>query len=178
MSAGVPERIRWAVDLLDVRPDDAVLELGCGPGVAARLVADRLVAGDGWLLAIDRSATAIERARRRNADHIEAGRVRTRQVPLADLDPATDRFDKAFGINVNVFWTSPAEPELAVLAQALRPGGTLYLVYEGPPGGAARNVTPDIAAHLRRHGFVPEVVAGDDGRMSCVIGRRAVRRPT
>jgi SAM-dependent methyltransferase len=173
VTAGVPERIRWAVELLDVHPDDAILEFGCGPGVAARLVADQLVAGRGWLLAIDRSATAIDRARRRNTDHIEAGRVLMEHAALADLNQEPDQFDKAFGVNVNVFWTSPAGAELAVLARVLRPGGAVYLAYEGPSGGTTRDVTPDLAANLRRHGFAPEVVGSGDGRKVCIIGRQA-----
>ncbi|OZM75854.1 class I SAM-dependent methyltransferase [Pseudonocardia sp. MH-G8] len=53
---GVPDRIRWAVDVLDPAGADRVLEIGCGPGVAAALVCPRLPAG--WMLATDRSAVA------------------------------------------------------------------------------------------------------------------------
>jgi trans-aconitate methyltransferase len=56
----VPHRIRWAVDLLDIHPDHRILEIGCGPGVAAGLVTERLTTGH--LVAIDRSATAVRRA--------------------------------------------------------------------------------------------------------------------
>jgi cyclopropane fatty-acyl-phospholipid synthase-like methyltransferase len=31
----VPARIDWTVRLLDVAPEDEILEVGCGPGVAA-----------------------------------------------------------------------------------------------------------------------------------------------
>ncbi len=178
MSPKVPDRIAWAVDLLDVQPDDLILEFGCGPGVAADVVADRLVGGRGQLLAIDRSATAIERARGRNAEHIEAGRMVVAQLALADLRAERYQFDKAFGINVNVFWTSTAGPELAALARALRPGGILHLVYEGAPGVKASDVAPGIVANLERHGFATEVRPSEARRMFCVTGRSAPSPPS
>jgi protein-L-isoaspartate O-methyltransferase len=67
VSAKVPNRVAWTVDLLDVQPDDVILEFGCGPGVAANLVAGRLVGGHGRLVAVDRSWVAVERTRARNA---------------------------------------------------------------------------------------------------------------
>src|SRR5215218_7988725 len=69
----VPDRIRWAVETLAVEPDDRLLEIGGGPGVAASLVCERLDRGN--LLLIDRSATAIERTRRRNPEHVTSGRL-------------------------------------------------------------------------------------------------------
>lgn len=175
----VPARIAWAVDQLDLTPTDRVLEFGCGPGVAASLVADRVV--DGSVLAIDRSATAIERARARNAGHLDAGRLVLEQVALADL--RTDRvFDVAFGVNVNLFWTGPADAECRFLADVVAPGGAVHVVYDspGPPGssspppgssGDARDVAGRVTAALGRHGFVVSTVGGPDGLL-CITGRR------
>src|SRR6266498_1192914 len=36
---------RWIVELLDVQPDDRVLDVGCGPGVTVGLIAERATAG-------------------------------------------------------------------------------------------------------------------------------------
>jgi protein-L-isoaspartate O-methyltransferase len=73
MTAPVPERVRWAVETLSVRPGDRVLEIGCGSGLAAALICERLV--EGRMLAIDRSPIQIERARRRNEAHVASGRL-------------------------------------------------------------------------------------------------------
>ena|SRR5215211_512729 len=59
--------------MLAVEPDDQLLEIGGGPGVAASLVCERLDCGS--LLLIDRSATATERTRRRNPEHVASGRL-------------------------------------------------------------------------------------------------------
>jgi SAM-dependent methyltransferase len=165
----VPARLAWVVDLLDVTPGDRILEVGCGPGMAIALVAAQLDGGQ--ITAIDRSATAIGRARPRNAGEVAAGRVELQQGDLAGLraEPAT--FDKAFAVNVNVFWTSEADRECAVLAEVLRPGGVVRLVFAGPGPRQARDVGPGIASKLAGHGFATEVVHSPDGAMVCVSGR-------
>lgn len=164
---GVPDRIVWAVEQLDLAPTDRVLEFGCGPGVAASLVAEQLTAGS--LLAIDRSATAIARTADRTAAHVDAGRVALAQVALADL-PTDRTFDVAFGVNVNLFWTGPAVAECRVLAEVLPPGGAVHLVYE-TPGDPGRDLPGRVSAALERHGFATATTTGPGGRLLCVTGR-------
>jgi ubiquinone/menaquinone biosynthesis C-methylase UbiE len=84
----VPERLEWAVSRLALQPDHHVLELGCGHGVAAGLVCDRLRSGH--VTAVDRSAAMIDRARRRNAHHVEAGTLDLAVAAIAQMCPAID----------------------------------------------------------------------------------------
>jgi cyclopropane fatty-acyl-phospholipid synthase-like methyltransferase len=147
----IPERIRWAVETLAVEPGDRLLEIGGGPGVAASLVCERL--DGGRFLLIDRSATAIERTRRRNAEHVASGRLALETVDVADFDPGKARFDKVFAVNVNVFWTTPATEELARIRKALDHEGRLFLFYTVPSAARARQVVARVVDALRANGF-------------------------
>ena len=168
----VPERIRWAVETLAVRPGDRVLEIGCGSGVAASLVCDRL--DEGRMLAIDRSATQIERARRRNHAHLASGRLGLETADIADLDMEDGgRFDKVFAINVNVFWLGPATKELSRVRRALAPDGRLFLFYEPPGAERARQVVERVAAVLRAEGFAePQTLAPRPTLLCCISAPR------
>lgn len=77
---------------MGVHPADRVLEIGCGTGVAAALVCERLRRGR--LMAIDRSAVAIRSARKRNNAHIATGIADFHQAALGDFDAGRSRFTK------------------------------------------------------------------------------------
>jgi SAM-dependent methyltransferase len=163
-SKAVPERIRWAVRILDPAPGDHLLEIGCGPGVAVSLVCEALTGGQ--ILAIDRSPTAIARATRRNAGCIAAGKAVLRAAALESLQAADlleDRqgFDKVFAMNVNLFWTRSPARELDLIRTVLQPGGSLSLFYGyGTSSQGPRRVPRVLFDHLRDAGFTVERVAG------------------
>jgi SAM-dependent methyltransferase len=98
----VPPRLLWAVERLSVEPDDHLLEIGCGSGVAVSLICDRL--GDGTITAIDRSPVMVEKAVARNGRHITYGKATIELGELPDLELPAGSFTKIFAVNVNLFW--------------------------------------------------------------------------
>jgi len=107
-----------------------VLEIGCGPGAAAREVARRI--GDGQITAIDRSAAAIRLATAQNDPLIASGRLKFVHVAAEDyeLAPGETRFDLAFAVRVGAL--DGRHPEagrlaLARIAAALCPGAPLFV---------------------------------------------------
>jgi SAM-dependent methyltransferase len=100
MATGTSARLQAVVDALPIGPASRVLEIGCGPGVAARAVARLLTTGH--VLATDRSATAIAQAGRGSASEIASGRMSVRCVAAEDLvlDHAEEPYDLVFAIRV------------------------------------------------------------------------------
>lgn len=147
-----PERVRWAVDRLELLPDARLLEVGCGGGLAVALVAERL--GRGSVTGIDRSATQVCHARTLNAETIAAGRARIEHVALeAASEVLGERaFGAVFAINVNEFWTRPG-PAFAATRRLLRPGGALYLFYEPPNTTGLARLKTLLPAQLASNGL-------------------------
>ncbi|MFJ4976572.1 SAM-dependent methyltransferase [Streptomyces coeruleorubidus] len=164
----VPERLTWAVRILDPEPADRVLEIGCGRGVAVALVRDRLVTGT--VTGIDRSAKAVEAARRRNSDALATGRAVFHTVSLEDADFATGSFDRILAVNVNLFWTRPADRELAALGRWLVPGGLLCLCWEPPDGKRAGEIAAKVEPAVAGHGFTTEVRRAATARGGALVG--------
>jgi ubiquinone/menaquinone biosynthesis C-methylase UbiE len=125
----VSERLRSVVERLAIRPGDRVLEIGCGHGVAATLVCERL--DGGRLTAVDRSPKMIAAAARRNAAHVEAGRAEFLVARLEELDLGDRRFDKVFAVRVGLFHREP-ERARALVEPYLAPGGKLLSVFDPP----------------------------------------------
>jgi SAM-dependent methyltransferase len=171
-SARIPQRVQWAVELLDVQPSDHLLEIGCGPGHAVALVCPRLAGGT--ITAIDRSATAVARTLERTKACVAAGRARVERQTLTDAELGR-RFQKVFAVNVNAFWTAP-EPSLAALGRLLASRGLAYLVYEPPSAVQLRKLRSWLPERLEEHGFEVADVRTQAFRAShglCVIGRAA-----
>jgi SAM-dependent methyltransferase len=160
----VPERITWAVRVLAPAPDDQLLEIGCGPGVAVAHICEHLAGGQ--ILAIDRSPTAIARATRRNAGCIAAGKAVLRTAAVeslqaADLLEGREGFDKVFALNVNLFWVRSPTRELGLITTVLKPGGALALFYGyGTPGQGRPRVPEVLFRHLTEAGFAVESRSG------------------
>ncbi|NUS44387.1 MAG: class I SAM-dependent methyltransferase [Mycobacteriaceae bacterium] len=122
-------RLRSIVDQLELRPDDDVLEIGCGHGIAATMVCERLTAGR--YVAIDRSATMIAAAERRNAAAVASGQAEFAVMELEGLDLGERRFDVVFAARVGLFHRAPDRAR-ALIEPWLKPGGVLHVFYDTP----------------------------------------------
>jgi SAM-dependent methyltransferase len=169
MAIKVPERLAWAVETLEVRPAERLLEIGCGTGVAASLVCERLEGGS--ITAIDRSPKMIEAAAEKNRAHVESGRAVFRRAELRDADFGEGAFDRAFAFNVNVFWQQPAR-EIEIVRRMLAPGGTLHLFYQPPSAGMIGRVEEDVSRVMREHGCTIREIRRDESpavRSVCIV---------
>ena len=175
------ERNRRTIDLLKIRPDDRVLEIGYGPGLAIQWAAERAVRGK--VVGIDHSELMHRQAARRNDRAIQTGHVELHTAPL-DAMPAFDgRFDKVFAVNVAMFWPD-AVGALAKLAAVMKPGGTIALTFQPRMKGATNEDThrggEQMSDSLRAAGFSDvraEILPMKPVDAVCVLGRLAHGHP-
>ncbi len=170
MSSIASDRISWAVETLDVAPDDRILEVGCGHGVAVSLVCERLERGR--ITAVDRSPKMIQMAAKRNATCADKARFITASIEDADL--GEEIYDTVFAIHVAALHT-PGNA-LEAVARHLAPGGLLYL-FHAPGWKKARDAelfAPDLSDALETAHFTGEktlVREVGSGFASCVVAQ-------
>jgi SAM-dependent methyltransferase len=130
MPEKISPRLVEIVDALPLRAGMRVLEIGCGPGVAARAVLERI--GNGHVLAIDRSAKAIALAKARSRAELATGRLEFRQVSAEDvvLGKGEKPYDLAFAVRVGAL--DGRHPEAGGIAlqqirKVLVKGGRLFV---------------------------------------------------
>ena len=125
---------RWAKELLgllSLKPDEDVLDIGCGDG---RITAEisRLTPA-GRVVGIDRSPDMVAFA----TEHFPAAEFPNLSFLQADASalPFRDEFDVIFS-NAVLHWVLDHRPVLAGLARSLRPGGRCVLQMGGKGNGA------------------------------------------
>jgi ubiquinone/menaquinone biosynthesis C-methylase UbiE len=129
----VSARLQAVADAAGIRPDDRVLEVGCGHGVLATLVVERLSA-EGRYTGIDRSAAMVRAASRRNRDAVEHERAEFVLGALEEVDLAPRRFDLVLAVRVALFHREPQRAR-ALVEPWLAPGARIHAVYDEPPSG-------------------------------------------
>jgi trans-aconitate methyltransferase len=125
--------------LLDPRPGERVLDLGCGDGA----LTEKLVAAGCAVVAVDASPEQVEGARRRGLD---ARVVRAEALPFAA------EFDAVFS-NAVLHWVKDQRAVLAGVSRALVPGGRFVAEFGGARCVAA--IRGALHAALEKRGVDP-----------------------
>jgi ubiquinone/menaquinone biosynthesis C-methylase UbiE len=168
----ISPRIAWVVEMLQLQPADAVLEIGCGHGVAATIVAERL--SGGTYLGLDRSVRMIAAAERRNQAHLESGRIRFVQANVEEWSPPTGAFDVAFAINVAIL-ADGSSGAAEVVHCALKPGGRVHFCFQAPQRGTLAAIVAWARETFTQAGFTIEQTiqsSEEQGRVTCIVARK------
>lgn len=138
---------RLAMDRLELRPGQRVVDLGCGSGRTTLELADRVGPG-GEVVGVDISAEMLARGRERAARR-GGGNVGFVHADVQVHDLGGARFDAAYS-RFGVMFFTDAVAAFANVRKALRPGGVLsFVCWQGVfdnewmliPGAAVAQVT-------------------------------------
>ena len=126
----------WARELLtqiELRPDDAVLDIGCGDGRTTAAIA-QLVPG-GRVVGVDLSPDMVRHA---NTQHGESGNPCFQQADAAAL-PFSAEFSVVFS-NATLHWVPDQRAAVQGISRALRPGGRV-IAQMGGKGNVAEVIS-------------------------------------
>ena len=152
------------IELLDVRPDDKVLEVGFGPGVAIQLLLERVPTGS--VAGVDQSQEMVRQAAVRNADALRNRRVDLRYGSVERLPFADQTFDKALAINSMQAWPN-ARAGLREIERVLKHGGNVALGFTANSGQPKEGVANSLAAV----GFAQARIV-DRSKLFCAIATK------
>jgi ubiquinone/menaquinone biosynthesis C-methylase UbiE len=172
----------FALKLLQLQPDDAVLEIGCGHGDTLAKAAN--AASRGVLCGIDFSPVMHGHAMRRHRRLVAEKRIEFR-LGSSDRLPFDDQsFDKVFAVHTVYFWKAPLD-HLTEARRVLKPEGVFVLGFRPAEDVLFRATYPSEVYHIRPEADVAKLAtdAGFDVdlrrhtrgemRFSFVIGKRA-----
>jgi SAM-dependent methyltransferase len=125
------------VEMLDPKPGERILDLGCGDGVLTKKLADLGCE----VIAIDSSRPQIEAARMLGLDaHVMTG----------EELPFDAEFDAVFS-NAVLHWIKHPQPTLAAVYRSLKPGGRF--VAESGGHGCVHKIQTALVQALERRGL-------------------------
>jgi SAM-dependent methyltransferase len=131
MPVTISKRLLDIIDALPLKEGMRVLEIGCGPGSAAREVNKR-IGKSGYILAIDRSAKAIQQAIANSQAEIALGNLDFQQVAIEQfsLPSGQPLFDLVFAVRVGALdGRHPEAGKLAIqqIRKILKRDGSLFI---------------------------------------------------
>lgn len=117
----------WSTAMLNIQPNDRILEIGFGPGLAVQDMVRR--APQGFIAGIDYSGLMVASAKLKNFRAVTKGQVDLRHASVCKIPNFGIYFDKVVAINNAMYWPHPVQ-ELKNLRNLLTPGGTISLVIQ------------------------------------------------
>lgn len=117
---------RWTVDLMDIQPNEDILEIGFGNGANIKLLLQKAVKGS--VTGVEISETAIEMASKKNAKAISEGKVKLYQAAGNALPFEAGIFDRACTV-ATVYVIKDPGMVFKEMYRVLKPNGSAAVTF-------------------------------------------------
>ena len=114
----------WTLNQLRIQENDHVLDIGCGCGMAVKMIGDIVTQGD--VVGIDYSPVMLRQAARRNRLAIKKSKTRICHGNVSMLPFLDESFNKVCSIETFYFWPDPPK-NLQEVKRVMKPGGTIAI---------------------------------------------------
>jgi len=147
---------RMTVEAAGLRPEDVVVDVGCGGGEAVRVASERVVRGR--VIGVDPTPAMIRIAREQTLGHAGSDRIRFVEGPAEQLPLESGIASVVLAINSLHHWVEP-DAGLDEVWRVLAPGGRFFIGDEETEDGRwshAEGPLSDVAEIRRlveQHGF-------------------------
>lgn len=115
---------RWTIDLMDIKEDDVLLEVGMGNGSTINHIVSNIKTGK--VFGLDLSDEMVKEAEKLNKEYIEGEIVTLHKGDIISLPYKDSIFDKVFSVHTLYFW-SDINQGFSEINRVLKPGGKLFL---------------------------------------------------
>ncbi len=117
----------WGLSNISIKPQDTILDVGCGGGrTVSKLAA---IAAAGKVCGLDYSDVSVAFAKKVNARGIEMDRVEIREGSVSQLPYPADMFDVVTAVETH-FWWPDLPAGMREISRVLKPGGRLVIIAE------------------------------------------------
>jgi len=128
-------------EMLDLKKDDRILEIGFGPGKLINEMAE--ITTEGVVEGIDFSVAMMKQASKVNKQHILNGKVRLQKEECSSLPFDNESFDKLCSTNTLYFWKEP-DKYFKEMFRVIKSGGKIVIGFRDDKQMSSLNLSKDI----------------------------------
>ena len=126
MSVGHSSNAKRGLNYLSIKPDDCILDLGCGSGTNIKRL---LQTTNGNVYGIDYSALCVEKSKKNNEKAIAEKRCEIKESSVSEIPYDANMFDIVTAFETVYFWLD-SKDSLKEILRVLKSGGTFFICNE------------------------------------------------
>ena len=126
MNFGHAHLAKWGLTYLDIKPNNCILDVGCGGGANIKRLL-QITSGD--VCGLDYSALCVEKSIKHNEKAIAEKRCEIKEGSVSDIPFDGNKFDIVTAFETTYFWLD-SKDSLNEILRVMKSGGTFFICNE------------------------------------------------